>query len=83
MAVADLLEAEGRVLRRATARLGGTLVLAAVAGLIALGGLGLCLWGIYQYLTASLGNAAAALVTGVASVVVAGGILWIGQRISR
>jgi len=59
------------------------MALFAVAGLIAAAGLGFCLWGIYQYLAASLGAAPAALLTGVASLAVAGGLLWIGQRISR
>ncbi|MFZ0469242.1 MAG: hypothetical protein WAL92_10005 [Thiogranum sp.] len=83
MAVADLLEAEGRALRRSTARLGGSLVLFALAGLLAAGGLCLCLWGLYQYLAVSLGGTAAALLTGVTTVVIAGGLLWIGQRMSR
>ena len=83
MAVADLLEAEGRALRRSTARLGGSLVLFALAGLLAAGGLCLCLWGLYQYLAVSLGGSAAALLTGVTTVAIAGGLLWIGQRMSR
>jgi high-affinity Fe2+/Pb2+ permease len=83
VAVADLLEAEGRALRRSTARLGGSLVLFALAGLLAAGGLCLCFWGLYQYLAVSLGGTAAALLTGVTTVVIAGGLLWIGQRMSR
>ena len=83
IALADLLEAEGRSLRRAAARLGGSMVLFAVAGLLAVAGLCLCLWGIYQYLAVSLGAVSAALLTGIASLAVAGGVLWIGQRISR
>jgi hypothetical protein len=83
VAVADLLEAEGRALRRSTARLGGSLVLFALAGLLAAVGLCLCLWGLYQYLAVSLGGTAAALLTGVTTVVIAGGLLWIGQRMSR
>jgi len=83
VAVADLLEAEGRALRRSTARLGGSLVLFALGGLLAAGGLCLCLWGLYQYLAVSLGGTAAALLTGVTTVVIAGGLLWIGQRMSR
>jgi hypothetical protein len=55
----------------------------AVAGVVAVGGLCLCVWGVYQYLAASLGGAAAALVTGAAALVTAGVILWIGQRLSR
>ena len=81
--MADLLEAEGRALRRSTARLGGSLVLFALAALLAAGGLCLCLWGLYQYLAVSLGGTAAALLTGVTTVVIAGGLLWIGQRMSR
>lgn len=81
--MADLLEAEGRALRRSTARLGGSLVLFALAGLLAAGGLCLCLWGLYQYLAVSLGGTAAALLTGATTVVIAGGLLWIGQRMSR
>jgi len=59
------------------------MVLFAVAGLLAVAGLCLCLWGIYQYLAVSLGAVSAALLTGIASLAVAGGVLWIGQRISR
>lgn len=70
-------------MRRSTARLGGSLVLFALAGLLAAGGLCLCLWGLYQYLAVSLGGTAAALLTGVTTVVIAGGLLWIGQRMSR
>jgi len=58
-------------------------VLFALAGLLTAGGLCLCLWGLYQYLAVSVGGVAAALLTGVTTVVIAGGLLWIGQRISR
>jgi hypothetical protein len=58
-------------------------VLFALAGLLAAGGLCLCLWGLYQYLAVSLGGTAAALLTGVTTVAIAGGLLWIGQRMSR
>ena len=83
VALADLLEAEGRSLRRATARLGLSLVLFAVAGLAVVAGLCLCLWGLYQYLAFSYGGVTAAVSIGVVSIVVAGGILWIAQRINR
>jgi hypothetical protein len=58
-------------------------VLFALAGLLAAAGLCLCLWGLYQYLAVSLGGTAAAFLTGVTTIVIAGGVLWIGQRISR
>jgi hypothetical protein len=70
-------------LRRATARLGVSLALVAVGGLLGAAGLCLCLWGLYQYLAISYGGVAAALSMGLASLLVGGGVLWIAQRISR
>jgi len=70
-------------LRRATARLGVSLILFVAAGLIGVMGLCLCLWGLYQYLALSYGGVTAAVSIGVVSVFLAGGILWIAQRTSR
>jgi hypothetical protein len=83
VALVDLLEAEGRSLRHATVRLGVSLVLFAAAGLIGAVGLCLCLWGLYQYLALSYGGVTAAVSIGVVSLLLAGGILWIAQRISQ
>jgi hypothetical protein len=65
------------------ARLGGSLVLFAAAGVFVVAGFGLCLWGVYLYLAAQVGGAGAALLTGAATLITAGILLWIGQRISR
>ena len=82
IALVDLLEAEGRVLRQQTARVAGAMVFIALAGLLALGGVGLCLWGLYGHLAAAAGPANAALLTGAAALLAAGAGLWIATRLS-
>lgn len=54
-----------------------------VAVLLLLVGLGLCLWGAYLWLAASLQPAAAAAVIGGASLVFAGAFVWIAMRLGR
>lgn len=83
IAVADLFEAEGRALRRALARVGQGLGLAAVATVLAAAGMGLLLWALYQYLETVMGPATTALVTGLATLFAAGVLAWTAHRITR
>jgi hypothetical protein len=55
----------------------------AAAGLLGVVGLCLCLWGLYQYLAFSYGGVTAAVSIGIVSILVAGAILWVAQRINR
>jgi hypothetical protein len=54
-----------------------------VAAVVLLLGLGLCLWGAYLWLAALLGAAGAAAVIGVATLILAGGLVWTAIHISR
>ncbi len=80
IALADLAEAEGRALRRAVISTGyGLGLIGAIVLLIAVGS-GLLLWACYQYLSALIGPAATALVTGIAALILAGVLAWIVRR---
>lgn len=46
-------------------------------------GLGLCLWALYQYLAAAMDPASATLVTGLVSLLTAGVLAWVVQRLTR
>jgi hypothetical protein len=83
IALLDLLEAEGRALRRATTRLWWGLAFIVLAEALAAVGIGLCLWAVYQYVVFPLGPATAALLTGLLALLVAGGVVWLVQRLSR
>ena len=81
--MADLLEAEGRALRRSIFRSSAGLVLLASAGILGLAGLGFCLFGVYVGLETPLGSTAAALLTGLAALMLMLVMVWIATRISR
>lgn len=83
IALTDLAEAEGRALRRAIFRTGWGLACMLVMGLLVAGGLGLCLWASYQYMAGQLGHIEAALLAGVASLLLGGGFAWLAIRLSR
>ncbi len=83
LAMADLVEAEGRLLRRNVLRTGLGLVLVAVAGLFAVIGAGLCLWAAYLGLLPRLGGAGAALLIGVVAWSLAGVLSWLAIRLAR
>lgn len=83
VAVFDLLEAEGRTLRRTIIRSGTGLALIAVAALLALASFGLCIFGAYQYLTTVIEPAVAALMTGGITLLFSLVILWIGIQLGR
>jgi hypothetical protein len=79
----DLLEAEGRALRKSVMRTGMGFACLGVATLLLSIGLGLCLWGAYLGLAVSLGSASAAALIGVVALIFAGGMAWIAIRLSR
>lgn len=83
IALVDLIEAEGVVLRRATARLGYGLALTLLAALALGVGAGLCLWAIYLYLLSALDPATARLLTGLLTLLIGGGLVWVARRLSR
>lgn len=83
IAVADLMEAEGRTLRRHTARLGWGLALIVLSCLLAAVGFGFWIWGLFQFAAQAFGDAAAALLTGTVAVVLAGGVAWLIRRLTR
>lgn len=83
IALADLLEAEGRALRKAVLRTGAGFALLIIAALFALAGLGLCMWAVYLWLATSLGPSGAAALTGAMSLILAGVLAWITIRLNR
>lgn len=94
MRVTDLMEAEGRslrevarvegrTLRRVTARLGlGFAVLMATAPLVVIG-VGLLLAALFLALREPIGQPAAAAVTGVVTLAVSGGLLWLFRTLTQ
>ncbi len=83
IACADLLEAEGRCLRRSILRLGVAILCLGGAALLLLGGSGLLLWAAYQLLSQSLGPLAAAVASAVAMIVLGGILAWLSVRLTR
>jgi hypothetical protein len=83
IALADLLEAEGRALRKSVVRVGGGIACLGVAMILAVFGVGLCLWAVYLWLVTSLGSAGAAAVIGGVLLCLAGGLTWVAIALSR
>ena len=83
IALTDLFEAEGRLLRRTVMHTGAGLAVLMVGALLLFGGLGCCLWAAYQALALQLGTVIAALLIGVLMVIVAGLIIWTVIRLAR
>jgi hypothetical protein len=83
IAFLELLEAEARALRSGSFRLGLSLALLGTAGTLALGGVSLMLWAIYLYLAIVLSPPTATLITGIVTLLVAGGLVWSARRLSR
>lgn len=79
--VADLAEAEGRVLRAMVMRsaMGIGSLLVAAAAVVA--GVTLLLCSVYICTSESAGRAAAAAVTGILALAIGGGFVWLGHRI--
>jgi hypothetical protein len=83
IALVELLEAEGRALRRALLGAGIGLGLVCAATVVGLSGLGLCLWSAYLYLGTLLNPPLAALATGALTLCLCGGLLWLALRLNR
>lgn len=79
----DLLEAEGRALRRNTLRTGAGLMLLAVSGLLALTGVGFLIWALYGWLGTQFTQPQAAALTGLAVMGITGILLWLATRTAR
>lgn len=82
IATLDLLEAEGRLLRRETARLCWGIGLMAVALLLAAAGVGLCLASVYLFLSPRIG-VASGIVTALPAFVAALVTAWGARRLAR
>jgi len=78
-----LLEAEGRALRIAVARLGLGLACIAGATLLVLAGLGLLLWAAYLHLAQSYTPVTAALACGLSLLFLAVLLAWMIRRLIR
>ena len=70
-------------MRRGVLRAGWGIALILVVVVLLLAGAALCLWAIYLYLATALAQPAAALITGVITLAVAGLIAWNVARIGR
>lgn len=78
--IADLAEAEGRTLRQMILRLLFAAAIIAGVTVLLLGGVGLLLAAGYMGLARALGPAWAALLMGLASLGIAGGVLWMNRE---
>jgi hypothetical protein len=72
LALLDLLQLEGRVLRRNVLRLGWSLALLAVSTLLLLAGVALIGWGLYQFIEPHIGPESAAIILGLTLLLLAG-----------
>lgn len=83
IAFADLAEAEGRAFRRAVVRTTWALALLTVVALFIVLAIALWLWAFYLFLNTFLPAALAAVLTGAASIIVAGVCAWFVRRLIR
>lgn len=83
IATVNLMETEGRTLRRAVLHMGLQLLVLAGAGMLALAGLGFFLWAAYLGLAVALGPANAAVLLGSLVFILAGLLIWLTLRFSR
>jgi hypothetical protein len=81
--VADLVEAEGRQLRHIAVRVGIALAAILVGGLLAIGAFVMMLIGVYIWLEGPLGEGGAAFVTGLITLLVAGGAVWGAMKLTK
>jgi hypothetical protein len=81
--VADLVEAEGRLLRESSVQVGLAITLALAAALLGVAGLSLISWGLFEALRSVTGVAGAALISGAFLLASAGGIVWTAIRIGK
>lgn len=80
IATADLVEAEGRSLRRQMVRLATAAAMILVAALLALFGFGFLLYGLFWLLAEQMSGPAAAACFGLVAVGLSGGIAWIARQ---
>jgi len=83
IALLELLEAEGRALRRSLMRTGAGLGLIVTAVILGVTGFGLCLWSAYLYFATALEPPLAALATGGLTLSVSAILLWFAARLGR
>ena len=83
MAAADLLEAEGRLLRRNALRTALAVGLGLAAVTLALAGTGLVLLALHTAADAHWGAVPAALLTALGAFGAAGGFLWLSLKTNR
>ena len=83
IAFLELLEAEARALRSGTFRLGLSLALLGTAGTLAVVGVSLIMRALYLYLAMVLSPPTTTLITGLVTLVAAGGLVWSARRFSR
>lgn len=81
--VADLAEAEGRLLRSTSIRLAFALGIILVATGVIVAGVVLLLGAVYLAAAAWLGPAAGAALTGALALVTGGLLAWLGHRIGK
>ncbi len=85
IALLDLAAAEGRRFRRGLTSLLVGSVLILIAGLLILGGIGICISGVYAgFISVFHGSIFwAGIVTGLLTIFFAGAMLWVGKVIAR
>ena len=76
IALVELLEAEARALKGQARRFGFGLFFLVMAGILGLAALGFGLAAAYLYLSRFLDSPSAALVCGLGSLILTGGLLW-------
>jgi hypothetical protein len=81
--VAELVEAEGRVLRHVVGKMGVGLLGLLGAGVLLLAGVALLLIALYGVLESVVPPPGAAAITGVVCLVVAAGVLWLVRNSIR
>ena len=83
IALADLAEAEGALLRRNIVRLLTACFLFCCGAMLVLIGLIALAWGLYVYLDAQISQSSAAFVTGLLALLVAGILVLAAKRMTR
>jgi hypothetical protein len=83
VACTELLEAEGRALQHHIRRTGTALALTVVASVFLLLGLALLVLGAFWALESAVGRPLAALLCGLLSLAIAGGVAWLIKRPRR
>ncbi|MFO0827324.1 MAG: hypothetical protein U0572_04170 [Phycisphaerales bacterium] len=80
--VADLAEAEGRLLRATTVRVAGGVALIVLASILFAAGAGLLLASLYVVVAHAGGAALGAATTGLVAVLLGGVVTWLGRRMA-